>query len=44
MIYESEILNKYVKDFVRSSNLILIGWTINNEQIRVSYLDNAKIN
>jgi len=44
IIYESEILNKNVDDFVRYSGLTLIGWTDKNQQIRVLYLDGAKIN
>ena len=43
IIYESEILNKNVDDFVRYSGLTLIGWTEKNQQIRVLYLDGAKI-
>ena len=41
IIYESEILNTYVTDYVRYSGLTLIGWTTQNQQIRVLYLDGA---
>ena len=41
-IYESSILNK-LREFVRPSGT-LIGWTDKNQQIRVLYLDGAKIN
>jgi GNAT superfamily N-acetyltransferase len=44
IIYESEILNKNADDFVRYNGLTLIGWTDKNQQIRVLYLDGAKIN
>ena len=44
IIFESEILNKFVKHFVATdTKLTLIGWNDKNQQIRVSYFDNAQM-
>lgn len=44
IVFESEILNKFVKKFVASeSKLTLIGWNEKDQQIRVAYFDDAQM-
>lgn len=44
IVFESEILNKFVKQFVASeSKLTLIGWNEKDQQIRVAYFDDAQM-
>lgn len=44
IVFESEILNKFVKKFVTSDcNLTLIGWNEKNQQLRVAYFDDAQM-
>jgi len=44
IIFENEILNKFVRQFVHTdTKLTLIGWNDKNQQIRVSYFDNAQM-
>lgn len=44
IVFESEILNKFVKKFVTSeSKLTLIGWNEKDQQIRVAYFDDAQM-
>ena len=45
IIYESEHLNKVI-DYYRSEyyrNQVFVGWTQNNEQIRITYFNDSKI-
>ena len=44
IVYESEIYNKYYTKLVNDHGVILIGWTPNNNQIRVAFFDSAQIN
>jgi len=43
IVFESEILNKFVKQFVTDSNLSLIGFNEKEQQIRVAYFDNVQM-
>lgn len=43
IVFESEILNSFVKKYVHNSNLTLIGWNDKNQQMRVSYFNNAQM-
>lgn len=44
IVFESEILNKFVKKFITSeSKLTLIGWNEKDQQIRVAYFDDAQM-
>ena len=44
IVYESELYNKYYTKLVNDHGVILIGWTPNNNQIRVVFFDSAQIN
>ena len=44
IVYESEIYNKYYTKLVNDHGVILIGWTPNNNQIRVTFFDDVEIN
>lgn len=44
IVFESDILNKFVKQFVvTDSNLSLIGFNEKEQQIRVAYFDDAQM-
>lgn len=44
IVFESEILNRFVKQFVHTdTKLALIGWNDKNQQIRVAYFDNTQM-
>jgi len=44
IVYENEIYNKYYTKLVNDHGVILIGWTPNNNQIRVAFFDDVQIN
>jgi hypothetical protein len=43
IVYENEQYNKYYTKFINDHGVVLIGWTPNNNQIRVHVFDGAQI-
>lgn len=43
IVYESQIYNKHYTKFINDHDVVLVGWTPNNNQIRVSFFDDAQI-